>query len=86
MLDVKTILCSNRAYRILQLELGRAGIAEPGPAARALTDLSGPEIDWTALARGFGVPAARASTADELTRALEGALAEPGPFVIEAVL
>ena len=35
-LDVVTILCSNRAYRILQIELARAGIAAPGPKAQAL--------------------------------------------------
>jgi acetolactate synthase-1/2/3 large subunit len=41
-LDVVVVLCANRAYRILQLEVARAGIAEPGPAARGLTELSNP--------------------------------------------
>jgi acetolactate synthase-1/2/3 large subunit len=85
-LDVKTVLCSNRAYRILQVELGRAGIAEPGPNARSLTHLTDPELDWVQIARGFGVPGARVETADALTRELERALAEPGPALIEAVL
>ena len=85
-LDVVTLICANRAYRILQLELARAGIAEPGPKARSLTDLSNPAPDWTALARGFGVPATRAQTAEELAKTLAAALATPGPSLIEAIL
>ena len=42
-LDVVAVVCSNRAYRILQAELARAGIAEPGANARTLTDLSHPD-------------------------------------------
>ncbi len=85
-LDVKTIVCANRAYRILKIELGRADIAQPGPVATSLTDLDDPVIDWTALARGMGVPSARAQTAEEFSSALGRALAEPGPYLIEAVL
>ena len=85
-LDVVTIICANRAYRILQVELARAGIAEPGPGARALTDLSHPELDWVALAKGMGVPGVRVDSADALVRALERALAEPGPALIEALI
>jgi thiamine pyrophosphate-dependent acetolactate synthase large subunit-like protein len=32
------------------------------------------------------VPAARAGTADELVAALRRALAEPGPYLVEALL
>jgi acetolactate synthase-1/2/3 large subunit len=85
-LDVTTIICANRSYRILQLELGRAGVAEPGPAARSLTDLSRPVLDWVALATGMGVPASRATTSEEFWTQLEGAFREPGPRLIEAVL
>jgi acetolactate synthase-1/2/3 large subunit len=85
-LDVVTLVCSNRAYRILQAELGRAGIAEPGRQARALTDLSHPALDWVSLARGLGVPGTRADSAEGLCDALARALAEPGPALIEAVL
>jgi acetolactate synthase-1/2/3 large subunit len=85
-LDVTTLLCSNRAYRILKMELGRAGVAEPGPAARALTSLDAPEIDWVSLARGFGVPAVRVESSEQLADALPRALAEPGPQLIEMIL
>jgi acetolactate synthase-1/2/3 large subunit len=85
-LDVTTIICSNREYRILRVELGRADVQHPGPVASALTSLSSPDLDWCSLARGLGVPATRADDADSLVRALERALAERGPRLIEAVL
>ena len=85
-LDVTVVIAANDAYRILQAELGRAGVAEPGPAARGLTELSGPRLDWVAIARGFGVPASQATTADELNSALALALTEPGPHLIEALV
>jgi acetolactate synthase-1/2/3 large subunit len=85
-LDVVAVVCANRAYRILQIELARAGQADPGPKARALTELSRPELDWSALARGMGVPAARASDAESFSNELARALAEPGPALIEALI
>jgi acetolactate synthase-1/2/3 large subunit len=85
-LDVVTVLCSNRSYRILRVELERAGIAEPGPQAVALTDLSRPPIDWVGLARSVGVPAARVESADALVAELGRALAAPGPSLIEVPL
>jgi len=85
-LDVTTIICANRTYRILQIELMRAGVGEPGRAARRLTTLGEPALDWVKLASGMGVPAARAEDAETLVRELQRALAEPGPHVIEAIL
>jgi acetolactate synthase-1/2/3 large subunit len=85
-LDVTTLLCSNRSYRILQVELARAGVAEPGPQARALTSLERPSLDWVSLARGYGVPAQRVESAEALAEALPRAIAEPGPQLLELVL
>ncbi|MEE8581211.1 MAG: acetolactate synthase large subunit, partial [Myxococcota bacterium] len=85
-LNVLTLLCSNRSYRILLVELGRAGIVEPGPQARALTSLADPELDWVALARGYGVPGERIESAEELAASLPRALAEPGPRLLELML
>jgi acetolactate synthase-1/2/3 large subunit len=84
--DVTVVVCANRSYRILQVELRRAGVTEPGPKAQALTDLADPVVDWVALAKGFGVPACSATSDRELADALGRALAEPGPSLIEAVL
>lgn len=85
-LDVLTLLCSNRAYRILQVELARAGVSKPGPNAMSLTRLDAPAIDWTLLARGFGMPATRVETPEALLRELPRALATPGPYFLELSL
>jgi acetolactate synthase-1/2/3 large subunit len=85
-LDVTTLLLSNRSYAILNIELGRVGVADAGARAKAMLDLGRPELDFVALAKGLGVPASRATTADELVDQLERALAEPGPGLIEVVL
>jgi len=85
-LDVTTLVCANRSYRILLEELRRAGVEEPPARARALTGLADPPLDWVALGRGMGVPSERATTAAELAAALERALAEPGPHLVEMVL
>ncbi|MDR2985610.1 MAG: acetolactate synthase large subunit [Nocardiopsaceae bacterium] len=85
-LDITTIIFSNRRYAILGMELDRVGATAGGAAARSLFDLSQPDIDFAALARGMGVPASRATTAGELADQLRTALAEPGPHLIEALL
>ncbi len=85
-LNVTTLICSNRSYRILQMELHRAGITSFSPNARRLTELTNPAIDWGKIAQGFGVPGVTVSTAEDLARELDRALAEPGPHLIEMLL
>jgi acetolactate synthase-1/2/3 large subunit len=85
-LDVTVVICANRSYRILQVELARAGVAEPGPKARSLTNLAMPPIDWVSAARTFGVPGCSVDTAEALADALTRSFAEAGPSLIEAVL
>ena len=81
-----TLICSNRAYRVLQIESARAGVAEPGQKALSLTQLSRPDLDWVHLARGLGVPASRVDSVESLRRVLSVALAEEGPHLIDVVL
>ena len=45
-LDVVTIVFSNRAYRILKIELARAGVERPGAKAESLMDLTNPVVDF----------------------------------------
>jgi acetolactate synthase-1/2/3 large subunit len=85
-LDITTVIFSNRAYAILTMELERTGAATTGTTARDLLDLSRPDIDFTALAAGMGVPASRATTAADFAAQLRRALAEPGPHLIEVAL
>ena len=85
-LDVTTILCNNRSYAVLNMELNRVGAEAAGPKAKEMLDLTGPDMDFVALSTGLGVPATRATTADELVDQLERAIAEPGPHLIEAMV
>jgi acetolactate synthase I/II/III large subunit len=85
-LDVTTVILSNRAYAILNLELSRVGAGAGGPRAERMLELSSPDLDFVSLAQGMGVPASRARTAEDLAGQLEVALREPGPHLIEAVL
>ncbi len=85
-LDVTTIVLSNRSYAVLNMELERVGAEAPGPRARAMLDLTGPDLDFCSLARGLGLDASSATTAEEFTISLERALATPGPSVVEAVI
>jgi len=85
-LNVTTLICSNRKYDILRLELARSGYVPPGEKALSLTDLSHPPIDWVGISRGMGVPAVSVDTADRLAKEMLTAVAEPGPHLIEMVL
>ncbi|MGY1633813.1 acetolactate synthase large subunit [Geodermatophilus sp. SYSU D01186] len=85
-LDVTTIVCDNGSYAILEHELSRVGAQGDGERAAQLLHLGGPGLDFVALATGMGVPATRATTAEELADQLRTALAEPGPHLIDAVL
>jgi acetolactate synthase-1/2/3 large subunit len=85
-LNVTTVLVNNAAYAILRVELARTGAGPAGPRAARMLDLSDPTPDFTKIAEGLGVPAVRATTAEELDAALRRAYAEPGPHLIEAIL
>jgi acetolactate synthase-1/2/3 large subunit len=85
-LNVTVLLLNNRSYAILNMELGRVGAEQSGAKARGMLDLTRPDMDFVALAKGMGVPAVRAESAEELTANLERCIAEPGPNLIEVVV
>jgi len=85
-LNVTTVVCNNRSYAVLNMELGRVGAAAGGPRAKAMFDLSQPPLDFVQLATGCGVPAARVDTAEDLVAELRRAAHEPGPHLIEAMV
>ena len=84
-LNVTTIVYSNRSYAILQGELKNVQ-AQSGPVADSLMRLDQPDLDWVSLARGMGVDGLKATTVDEFHQALQTALSQKGPFLIEAVI
>jgi len=85
-LDVTTVIFNNGSYAILEMELNRVGAGTPGPLAHGMLDIARPDLDFAAMARGMGVPATRATTAEEFTVQLERSLREDGPSLVEAVL
>jgi acetolactate synthase-1/2/3 large subunit len=85
-LDVTTVIYDNGSYAILNVELDRVGADAGGPAARSMLEIGSPDLDFVALSHAMGVPATRATTAEELTSALARSFAEEGPHLIQAVL
>ena len=71
-LDVTTVIYNNRSYSMLNMELGRVGADGGGPKAQSMLDLHRPDIDFVAVARGLGVPATRAETAEAFTEPARG--------------
>jgi acetolactate synthase I/II/III large subunit len=84
--EVVTVIWANRAYAILKGELANVGAHNPGRKALDMISLDEPALDWVKLAGGMGVPARRAETAEAFVAAFHAALAERGPFLIEAVV
>ncbi len=85
-LDVTTVVFNNGSYAVLNMELDRVGAEAPGPRAKRMLDLGDPSLDFVALANAMGVPATRATTAEEFVDQLRAALATPGPSLVEAIL
>ncbi len=83
-LNVTTVILANRSYAILKGELTAVG-SNPGPDALDMLDLDRPALDFVSLARGMGVPGRRVEDARDLMQAIRDAVAEPGPYLIEAV-
>jgi acetolactate synthase-1/2/3 large subunit len=85
-LDVVTVILANRRYRILDIEMQRTGAGEMGRMANDMVDISRPDLDWVRLSEGMGVPATRATTADEFIAQFRAAVSRAGPTLIEAAL
>jgi acetolactate synthase-1/2/3 large subunit len=85
-LDVTTVIFNNRSYAILRHELANVGAQNVGRKALDMLDLSRPDLDFVALAKGMGVPGVRVATMEAFNDALARALATPGPSLVEAML
>ncbi len=85
-LDVTTVIFANHSYAILNVELWRVGVENPGPKALSMLDLHNPSLDWLALGAGIGIEASRATTIEEFADQFGSAMRERGPRLIEVVL
>lgn len=85
-LNIITVIYANQRYAILHGELQNVGAGAPGRNARRMFDLVEPTIDWVSLAKGVGVEAARATTAEQFADLFIAAGKRKGPFLIEAII
>jgi acetolactate synthase-1/2/3 large subunit len=85
-LDVVSVICANRTYNILHIELGRVGALNPGPKAIGMFDMHDPGLDFVKMAEGVGVEASRATTAREFVAQFTEAMERRGPRLIEVEL
>ena len=83
-LNVTTLVCSNRSYDILKMEMARSGNLTPGANASRMTDLAG--INWVKLGESMGVSSVSVNTCEGMARELEKALTAAGPHLIELAL
>jgi benzoylformate decarboxylase len=86
-IPVTYVMLSNRAYRILKLNmLEYLGESAAGREFVAM-DLTEPELRFDRMAEAMGVPARRVSEPEELPAALEEAIGHRGgPFLLDVVL
>ena len=94
-IGAKFVVCNNKSYRILKYNLqqywrdrAEAGeqSASPNQAFPDSFDLTPPDLRFDTLAQGQGVDAVRVERPDEIAPALDRALGDDKPFLIDLVL
>ena len=81
-LNITTIIFANNSYAILKAEYTNMRAGTPGEQAMAMISLDRPFIDWQAMAKAMGVPSVAVDTVEDLTRAIQNSVGEPGPKLI----
>ena len=82
--NIIIVLLKNDVYGILGIELGRVREGDANAKMNYLLHLDNPTLDWVQIAQGHGVPATRATTAEQFQQQFQAALAIRGPRLIEA--
>lgn len=85
-LNVTSIIFNNASYSVLNIELERVGAESVGEKAKSQLNIGGAALNFAQLAQGMGVHGTRVTTAEELNKALEYALAHNGPNLIEVMI
>jgi benzoylformate decarboxylase len=82
------VILHNRAYRILKFNLDnyqrRFGL--PGDRPYPHMDLTEPEVDFVAIARGFGVAGEQVTSPADIRPALDRAFASGKPYLVDVVI
>jgi len=77
------VVFNNTRYNVLMNVARDLGCTNAVAGRFVGMDITGPRIDYQALARSMGVPSSLASTPDEIRQAIARALAAEGPSLIE---
>lgn len=85
-LNVTTVVFANHDYAVLKREFSYLGVGIPGARAGAMFEIGHPDLDWTLLAKGMGVPGIRVSSLDAFGKALQAGFEGEGPTLIEVPL
>lgn len=88
-LNVTTVIMANRKYQVLIGEsknVGAGGVDTLGPRALDMLHIGRPDLDWVALGKGMGVPGQRVTTLEAFATALQQAMRDAGPALIEVVV
>jgi len=82
------VILHNRAYRILKfnLDIYQRRFGLPGDRPYPHMDLTGPEVDFAAIARGFGVASEQVSRPEEIRPALDRAFASGKPYLLDVLI
>jgi benzoylformate decarboxylase len=77
------VICNNAQYQILKLCGRSLSLQQAGQGRFEGCDIVGPELDYLALARGFGVEAYRVTEPDELADRVAGAFRGDRPLLLD---
>ena len=87
-LNVLFVILSNREYRILKhnVDVYRSRFEVPSNNPYPHMDLSNPEMDFSQMATGMGVPAVQVSQPEQVEAAVRTALESSGPYLIDIIV
>jgi acetolactate synthase-1/2/3 large subunit len=85
-LSITTVVFANHDYAVLKREYSYLGVGSPGTRATSMFEIGRPDLDWTLLAKGMGVPGIRVSSLDAFGKELRAGLEGEGPTLIEVPL
>jgi benzoylformate decarboxylase len=82
------VILHNRSYRILKfnLDIYQRRFGLPGDRPYPHMDLTGPEVDFAAIARGFGVASEQVTKPDQIKPALDRAFASGKPYLLDVLI
>jgi len=78
------VIYNNKGSRALEMELARVRPGDATPKMMAMLDLKAPDLDWISMAKGMGLEASTAKTAEEFNTQFEIAMKTKGPHLIDA--